>query len=243
MKNKWIVLTLSMAALFATACFEEEDSCNIRTPGIYVEYEVVEEDGSARAQVTFWTGDDPGGTYLELGACGDTISVNGEELSESGSNPTRYRGVIDVADSYEFVFDRPDEGSYASTVTDMPAPVAISAPSGQSIARDESFEVIWDTNGSGQINLLISGDCIHDYPSTLGEAITDNGTHTVAADALEIWSGEEGSTCSATVELTRTTTGDLSPDLKGTIVGKTRDTASFSTTAAAGETGDSELAD
>ncbi|MBN2343228.1 MAG: hypothetical protein JXX29_21210 [Deltaproteobacteria bacterium] len=236
MKHGLVVALLVSAATFATGCFEEEDSCNIHTPGIYVEYEVTERNGNAYAEVVFWTGDEPGGTYLELGACGDAVSVNGTKLSESGSNPTVYRATIDIAETYNIVFDRPNEGSYSSVITTMPEPVDILTPSGDSLARDEAFDITWESNSTGQINLLVSSDCFWDYPSSLGDQVTDNGTHTVNAQIFDVKESEAGSTCTATIELTRETDGILSEKLKGTIVGKTMDSTTFTSSPAVDET-------
>ena len=81
----------------------EEDSCNIKTAGIYVEYEVFEEGPSARTRATFWVGNEPGGTILRLGSCGDAITVNGQTLSEkeSGGDPY-YEATMAAADTYEY---------------------------------------------------------------------------------------------------------------------------------------------
>ncbi|MFW5740091.1 MAG: hypothetical protein ACOC1F_06965 [Myxococcota bacterium] len=223
-----IGLGLLIAGVAAMGCTTpEEDSCNIRTPGIYVEYEVVESDNSATARATFWVGDAPGGTVLYLGQCGDAVTVNGQPLNKDGD---LYRASLTPADSYEFIFERSDEDPYISSVSTPPA-VNVSAPSGESISRASSFDVEWDANGSGSLDLLIEGDCIKDYPNVMGDSVPDNGLHTVNAGAIKPFvSSDENESCTATVELTRESGGSLSPSLKGTIKGQSVGTTSFKST-------------
>ena len=78
--HKYVVTTVALALSLpiTTGCFPVEDSCNIKTDGLYLELDAIEENGSVEAQAIFWVGDRPGGTYLELGDCGDEISVNGK---------------------------------------------------------------------------------------------------------------------------------------------------------------------
>jgi hypothetical protein len=111
MKVRLSLPILATVAVCTAACFPTEDSCNIKTPGIYVEFDVTETGNNARAKAVFWTGDSAGGTNLEL-TCGDTVIVNGVALEESGSNPIEYTASIDIADQYSFVFEREDEDPY-----------------------------------------------------------------------------------------------------------------------------------
>jgi hypothetical protein len=231
-KNRMLIL-LGATALLAAACFPQEDSCNIKTGGIYVEFEIVETAKSAKAEAVFWVGDKPGGTNVEL-TCGDTITVNDLKLKKTSSNPARYTGSIAVEDEYVFVFEREDEDPYISTIANMPAPITLLAPKGGEYARDESFGVTWEDNGTASnLNLLIESDCFWDFPDTLGKSVPDGGAYTVAADAFDLKSNQEAESCTATIELTRESKGSLSTDLKGTIKGKTRATGSFTSTPSA----------
>lgn len=227
------MVALSAAFLSLLGCFPTEDSCNIKTDGIYVQFEAIEEGDSAIGKATLWVGDDPGGTNLELGDCGDELEVNGTTLSQKGSNPIYYEAAIDVADTYEFVFTREDEDPYTSTVTEMRPEVTVLGPSGEDISRADEFEITWEDNDGGEIVLLINGDCIWDYPDTLGDEVADNGSHTVPADGIEATDSGENETCTAEITLTRETASancTLDQSLKGTIEGKTVGRASFSTT-------------
>jgi len=232
LREATLAFALSAAAAVG-ACNPSEDSENIATAGIYVEYEVVEQGlaTEATARATFWVGDDPGGTYLELTG-GDEIEVDGVELVDQGGNPKRYEAQVPVkgaGELYEFVFTRPDEGPYSSLVSTRPQ-VDLTAPDGETYSReDDSFDVEWDDNDDtgDPIELLVEGDCIDDYPQIGGDDVDDSGSYSVAAGDLEEALGEEGETCEVTVTLERASEGTLSLDLKGTIEGFTTDAATF----------------
>lgn len=233
MRTRIALLPLFMLSTvgFLGCTSPEEDSCNIKTAGIYVEYEVVHQGNSAKAKATFWVGDKPGGTFLTLGSCGDGITVNGQAMSKNTSDIDHdyYEANLSQTDSYTFVFTREDEDPYSSTVSPPPA-VNVTGPSGGDIPRTEAFDVTWEA-GSGNIKLLIDGDCIKDYPSVLGDDVPDNGSHAVAAGAIEPFvSSDADKSCTATVELTRSNGGSLSPSLKGTIKAESVGTTSFTST-------------
>jgi len=225
----FVVAGSSMVAMGCTS--PEEDSCNIKTAGVYVQYEVVEEGNSAHAMATFWVGDSPGGTFLTLGSCGDTITVNGQSLSKNTSNVDHdyYEATMAPADSYDFVFSRQDEDPYTSSVSPR-TPVVVTSPSGASISRTEAFDVTWEAD-SGSIDLLIEGKCIKDFPSINGDSVPDNGTYTVNAGGIEPFvSSDATESCTANVELTRENSGNLSPSLKGSIKGSAVGRTSFTST-------------
>lgn len=231
MRKRMMFLSLAaMIAALVAGCFPQEDSCNVKTAGIYFEYQVVEEGGDAVGKATLWVGDSPGGTNLVLGECGDALAINGVTMTEKGGNPKYYEAAIEPADTYEFVFTREDEEPYTSQVTDMRPAVLNVGPDGGSISRAEPFDVTWDDNDGGQIKLLISGTCIWDYPDTLGEEVADNGLHAVPADGIEATSSGESESCTAEIELTREVNGTLDTALKGTIKGQSVGRASFTTT-------------
>jgi len=211
----------------------EEDSCNIKTPGIYVEFEATDTGSQVLAAAKFWTGNKPGGTSLFLGNC-DKISVNGTEMREGGSGQNVYRATIGTADTYDFVFDRIDDGDTFNSTTTTPEAVTISAlVSSDEIARDEAFDITWDTNGSGNINLIVEGDCIDDYPKINGGNVSDTGSHTVnAGEITPKFQSDVDKTCTGSVTLTRQKDGTLDPALKGTIRGYAAGKTSFKSTPA-----------
>lgn len=227
MRKRIVNLVVFPAAVLAAGCFPEEDSCNIKTDGIYAEYEVVRSADSVSARATFWTGERAGGTYLTLGECGDRVSVNGVRLSETGTNPKYYHAAVPVADSYEFVFSREDEDPYVSTAG-TPEVVDITSPrGGESFSRTDVLDIAWEDNAEGEIELTIEGDCIHDYPTVGGADIADNGSYQVPAGAIESWTDRDDDTCDAAIMLRRVRAGSLDPDLKGKIYGVSLDEVFF----------------
>ncbi len=227
MKKPLYVKLAVISTLLGAGCFPEEDSCNIKTDGIYVEYEVVRSADTVSARATFWTGERAGGTYLTLGTCGDEVTVNGVRLSETGTNPKYYHSTVPVAGSYDFVFSRADEAPYEST-TGTPLPVSITAPQSQtSFSRTDVLDIAWQDNAEGEIEVLIEGECIHDYPTVGGKEIADNGAHQVPPGAIKPWTEREDETCEARVTLRRVRAGSLDSDLKGRIYGASLDEVSF----------------
>lgn len=218
-------------ATLMLGCLEEEDSCNIRTPGIYTEYYVSEIDGQASVNATFWVGDGPQGTYLELGSCGDTIEVNGIKLNETGSYPTHYTAKMPAATEYVFAFIRPKEKAYYSVMDNVPGAIHIETPQGEQIARDEDLLLLWQDNGNSQISLNISSGCFTYYRETL----TDDGRHIVPANTFATRPQYCTKGCAATATLTRKFSGRLSPSLKGTIGGEVKSHAYFDTIAGQNE--------
>ncbi len=230
MRNQLLFLSLAaMIAAMTAGCFPQEDSCNVKTAGIYFEYEAVVEGGDALGRATLWVGDSPNGTNLVMGECGDKLAINGVTMQEKGSNPVYYEAAIDPADVYEFVFTREDENPYSSTVDGMRPAVMNVGPDSGTISRADEFDVTWDDNDGGEIVLLISGSCIWDYPDVLGDEVADNGSHTVAANGIEATDSGEDESCTAEIELTREVNGTLDAALKGTIVGQSVGRASFTT--------------
>lgn len=225
-----ILLPLLVAGLGLGCTTPEEDSCNIKTAGIHVLYNVTEDANGAIAEAQFWVGDSPGGTVLNLGeTCDDSITVNDVTLTKTSGDAVGldiaeydhadfYSADITAADSYEFILTREDEDPYKSTVGTDNAPVITSPTAGASISRAEAFDILWDGD-TGQIHLLIEGECILDYPNNFGEEISDTGSHTVNAEGIDTFQSEADSTCNATIALTRDQAGTLAEELKGTIRG------------------------
>jgi hypothetical protein len=199
---------LVLGAIAATGCMAPEDSCDLKTQGIKVQLAAMEEGDGARGEAELYTDE---GLAIILGDCGDKITVNGAELQvvNATASPVVYAADIAQADVYTFVFTRPDEGDYTSTVTDLRDPVVVTAPAeGAEVPRDEDLTVEWENSDGGDIDLVVMGDCI----STKYDATwTDNGSNVVPADSLNV-SGDT-TTCTAELVMTRKVTGTLDPAL------------------------------
>ena len=225
-KYSMALVALAASLPLTAGCFPVEDSCNIKTDGLYLQLETIEENGSVEAQAIFWVGNAPGGTYLELGDCGDGIEVNGSVMTASPGydNPEVYVAAIDVAETYDFTLRRPDEDPYVSSVTNARAPVNVNGPSDQTISRAEAFDVTWESNDAGDARVSVGGACFFDY----SESVQDDGTHTVAGGSLDSTDAEAGETCNATVLVERVTAGSMATGLSGSISAVVRGRTTFS---------------
>ena len=202
-----------LGAVAATGCIASEDSCDLKTQGIKVELAAMEEDGVATGNAEFYTDEN---MAIILGDCGDKITVNGTELQVVNANasPVVYSANVEATGTYEFVFSRPDEGDYTSTVTGLRPAVTLTAPAeGAEIPRDADLLVEWDDNNGGagndEIKAIVTGDCIGiDYEQTFSP---DDGADTIAADSLNV--DGDTTTCAAELVMTRKVTGTLDPAL------------------------------
>jgi len=211
MRYQTALVLLVISALAFAGC-PRDNSCNLRTAGIYCTFRVAEENGQATATAVFSVGN-AAGTELTLGDCGDNIAVNGTPLQERRGLFVYYEGLVDVADTYEFVFTRQDEGPYTCLVS-PPPPVAITAPAeGTPLTRKEAFDIQWDNNyaESAGIGLVIAGPCITGIVRPIG----DNGLYTI--NASELQASPETAACDVNILLTRTVSGKMDPGLKGAI--------------------------
>ncbi len=108
MKNRYFaMIALAGLGLMALMACETGDTCDIRTNGIRVDFEAIEEGGTTKARAQFLYKQ----TSLELGNCGDTIEVNGVRLNSVGNEyPVTYEANVDPNSNgeFEFVFNRED---------------------------------------------------------------------------------------------------------------------------------------
>ena len=227
--HKYVLTTVALALSLpiTTGCFPVEDSCNIKTDGLYLELDAVEENGSVEAQAIFWVGDNAGGTYLELGDCGDEIAVNGKVMTASPGydNPEVYVASLEPSDSYDFVLSRPDEDPYTSTVSNAREAVTVTAPSDATVSRAEALDVTWDNNDTGDVRVSVSGSCIFSH----SETVQDDGTHTIASGSLDATDEDAGESCNAKVIVDRTTAGSMASGLSGSIQAVARGGSDFIT--------------
>lgn len=208
------VLAIVCVSIFFAGC-PREDSCNIRTGGIYLSFNVLEKDGAATVTATFTVGG-PFGTALSLGDCGDDITVNAVPLQAKQGAFVYYEATLAPADLYTFEFTRDGEGPYISEVV-APPTVTITAPvQGTAISRAVAFDVTWEDNyeASPGIALFIGGSCVQGILADIG----DNGLYTINADDLELTDVEDS--CDVTISLTRVATGTMDPELEGSIQAK-----------------------
>ena len=119
---------VALGGALAPGCAPVEDSCDLATGEIRVELAAIEESGAATAEAIFRTDDV---ASIALGDCGDKMTVNGTLLRvvDGAASPLVYAASIEQADEYDFVFSRPDEDDYVSTVSDLRPEVTVTAQS------------------------------------------------------------------------------------------------------------------
>jgi hypothetical protein len=223
----FVLLGLTGAALLALMACETGDTCDIRTSGIRVDYEAIEQDGVTTARAQFMYKD----TSLELGNCGDTIEVNGVRLNSVGSEyPITYEADVEPNDSgeFEFVFAREDEGPFTST-TGLPETFELTAPaSGESFSRAEPINVTWSGEDWDLMTIAVEAEDLWEYEET----VSDVNAYSIAADELEAQSGAEDDDILAELILTRSDEGTVDAifDSGSTCVGKVIDQVSFTST-------------
>lgn len=222
-----IVMALASMGLLALMACETGDTCDIRTNGIRVDYEAIEQDGETTARAQFMYKD----TSLELGNCGDTIEVNGVRLNSVGSEyPITYEANVDPdADGqFEFVFSREDEGPYTS-VTGLPESFAITSPApGTELSRADAIDITWSNGDWDMMTVEVEADDLWSYEET----VSDTGDHTIDSGELETLDGHEDDDIEAELILTRTDDGSVDAifDNGSSCVGKAIDQITFVST-------------
>ena len=226
-RKEFVLIFLAGLGLAALMACETGDTCDIRTSGIRVDYEAIEEGGSTSARAQFMYKD----TSLELGNCGDTIEVNGVRLNSVGNEyPLTYEANVDATADGEFVFvfQREDEGPFTST-TSLPDTFAITAPAdGDSFSRADVIDITWDNSDGDFMNVVVEADDLWEFDETP----SDTGAYTIAADSIETLTDHETEDIQADLILTRKLDGTVDPifDNGSTCVGKVVDRIGFTST-------------
>lgn len=219
-----MAVVVGLGAMALTGC-ETGDTCDIRTSGIRVTYEAIEEGSTTTARAVFMYKDTP----LELGNCGDTITCNGVALSKQGNEiPIPYESAVDPDENGEFVFafEREDEGPFSATAS-LPDPFSIDAPvDGEEFSRQEDIDVEWSNTAPGDMIVSVEADDLWEYE----EETPDDGAHTIAAGEIEAQSGNEEDDLTADLILARQLEGTFTDnvfDSGSSVTGYTKDSVSI----------------
>jgi hypothetical protein len=199
------------AALMALACTESVESTDVKTTGIYPEIEVVA-DGSGSSDVTvrLKVGGDDSNTFLGLKG-EDTLEVSVDDgdpktMDQSGNE---YRASFNVdaegtAFTIAFLRGEDDDDAPASTVI-MPAPFDMVVAVTEASRADDAVDYTWDPVGDGNMATRLSGNCIY----SLTDTTPDDGTSSIAAGEIEAPSSKMDDSCTLSLELTRSQSGDI----------------------------------
>ncbi len=204
-------LCLGAGCLLVGACAEDVDSSNVKTDGMFANFEVTgRANGQSEVRASILIGGSGSNTYANLTA-GDVLSATSgdetHELTELGGtlgDVHIYHATFDGADEgQEFTvsFDREEDESAPNSTSALPAPFSITAPAEDAeVSRAAALTVSWTPSTSEAVNIHLDGDCIILHTFT---ASSDTGTHTFEAGTLDTTASHEGDTCD--VELTVST--------------------------------------
>lgn len=210
------------------------ESENVATPGIYAQYKVVDNGSRVEVSATFWAGNRPGGTIVELTGA-DEVTVNGRSLrrEKNLAGNTYYKTNLARFDEYTFTFYREsgtDAEAFSANVA-MPAKVQILSPKqGQTFRRGNAINLTW--NGSGfadsEIDVTITGEGrSSDGQGTTSyvrgnSGIVDDGRYTLQGENTNP-SSIRGRISNVQIDVTRTIRSDLRnfDELNGTIEAST----------------------
>jgi hypothetical protein len=213
-------LTTLAAGLFTTGC-SNTASNNVTTDGIYADLSVTADgSGSTVASASLRVGGVTSNTFLDLDPSDSLVAYAGSQSSPMSRNELLgaiwYDATFALDSSnlpVKIAFLRTAQGAVSapnSTAT-MPADLVVTGP-----VQDTSFSrsadavtVTW--SGSGQSDPLtwsITGDCV---VGQFVNPISDSGTLTIPAGAIQPQQNQGANSCQATITLTRTRAGVLDP--------------------------------
>jgi hypothetical protein len=204
--KRWTLLVLP--ALFA--CTESVESTDVRTSGVYPEFQVVADgSGNTNASARLKVGGNDSNTFLELqGSDVLEVSAKGQtqRMTSSGDHGYGARFAFDEAGT-EFVFSfhrgEEDSGAVRSAVT-LPEPFALQMGTTAASRASDAVSFTWDPPAGGDVHWDVDGDCVWtDQGST-----PDDGSHTLNLSDVRAF-GEETESCSVRLTVQRSHTGSI----------------------------------
>lgn len=206
--KRYSVVLLGLLA----GCSESVESNDVRTSGIYPEFEVVADGGGdSEATARLKVGGNNSNTYLDL--TGDdelTVTANSTERTMDEASGQRYRVAFEGDDGgteFVFAFLRGDEDDDAPmSKVELPEPFTMMVETANAVRGTDDVDLTWTEGGSGDIDLTIRGDCIFD---DFNERTPDDGAHTISAADIHERGTKSDEECTVTVSLSRINSGDL----------------------------------
>lgn len=213
-------VAVGVAAVGLLAACEDVGSKNIKTDGMFADFEVTARaDGDSEVRAALRVGGGLSNTYVELSP-GDVLSAtSGSEthtLTEDGSgafNVHVYHATfsgIEEDKAFTIGFDRADDVSAPDSHTTLPAPFQLTAPTAnQEVSRADALTISWTpANTRDDMSARLDGDCIIVAAPHID---SDSGTLTLPADSLSPSAGHEGDTCNVDIRIARTRSGGVDP--------------------------------
>lgn len=208
--NRWTFLLLPVTAL---ACTETVESSDVRTSGVYPEFQVVADgSGSSRVSARLKVGGDGSNTYLDLQQ-GDRIEVRaGEETRSLNETETHtYAAQFDIDEAgtefvFSFVRSEQDESALRSAVT-LPEAFSLQMTANQASRADARVGFSWDPPASGDLHWKVAGACVW---ADEGDT-DDDGDHILGADDVRSPAADSAKTCPVDLTLMRGRAGSVDP--------------------------------
>jgi len=205
MKRRTLLL---LPALFA--CTESVESTDVRTSGVYPEFQVVADgSGSSSASARLKVGGNDSNTFLDLrGSDLLEVSAGGETQRMTSGGDHRYaaRFPFDAAGT-EFVFSfrrgAEDDGALRSAVT-LPEPFELEMASTEASRATEQVSFHWDPPAGGELHWDLTGDCIW----TEVGSTPDDGSHTLNREDVRALDSDPKS-CTVRLTVQRSHSGSI----------------------------------
>lgn len=206
----WSLFVLP-AALFA--CMEGVESTDIRTSGVYPEFEVVADgSGSSRASARLKVGGDDSNTFLTLES-GDRLEVTvGDETRTLTRGDNYWYSAtfqIDAADTeFAFAFIRTENDETAPrSVVALPAPFQLEMGTTEASRAADDVAFSWDPPGSGELHWDVEGDCVW-----MEFGVTpDDGSHDIPREDMRSHQNDQAESCPVELTVERVRSGSIDP--------------------------------
>jgi len=210
-------ILLIVGGTTSLACAEVVGSDNIRTQGMYANYQALAEgDGSTQITAELRVGGD-NGTYVELNDEDELWAITDDDevrlRHESTGNQHRYETSLpnDTEDfEIQIAFSRGENFDDASdSSAKMPAPfeAELEDPEDESYERGQDVSIVWDNDQSGSMAWSLEGDCV----KLASGSTDDDGSLTIDGSKIEVWDTDAGEECEVTIILERVRKGSVDP--------------------------------
>jgi hypothetical protein len=219
MKRRQPGLAVLVATVALLAGCSQVDSSAVRTSGMYADLSI-ESDGSggSLARASLKVGGDSSNTYINL-TSGDSLvtrvgTTNYPMVRQEALGVVWYQAIppVDTANTvFRISLLRQDDAGAPASDVALPAPFSITAPAPGTAFSRTSQPIVVTWNGSGAPDALtwqVTGDCI---VSQFGNQVSDTGTLTIPAGALQPRANQGATSCTAQIRFYRTRAGSVDP--------------------------------
>jgi hypothetical protein len=204
--------------MLALACTEKVDSVDVRTHGVYAEYEAVSNGTSTSVSARLKVGGDDSNTFLELQGQDELRATVGDQpVKELTGSDEVYRATFSEGGSgVEVVvsFMRgPDDEDAPDSSAILPDVFTIDdALAGQEVSREDDIVITWDPSGTNDdMEWELDGaDTENNCIDWLTGSVSDGGMLVIPAEDFEPnFDSDEMESCEVTFTLDRIRAGSV----------------------------------